>query len=102
MSIHIEHLTSVVRVYRPGDSFEFGDEPVAVATLCRTDSRTVEIMAAKGRLTRTDMRGIARTLASEGVRVLVVKRCKGHSVPGGRLVKTHGPFNYFEIDTSDV
>lgn len=102
MSIHIEHLTSVVRVYGPEESFEFGDEPVAVATLCRTDSRTVEIMAAKGRLARTDMRAIARALAAEGVRVLVIKRRKGHSVPGGRLVKTHGPFNYFEIDTGDV
>ena len=31
--IHIEHLTSVVRVYAPGEAMERGDEPRAVATL---------------------------------------------------------------------
>jgi len=102
MSIHIEHLTSVVRVYAPDDSFEFGDEPMAVATLCRTDSRTVEIMAAKGRLARADMRAIARALAADGVRILVIKRRTGQAVPYGRLTKTHGPFSYYEVATEDV
>lgn len=102
MSIHIEHLTSVVRVYGPEDSFEFGDEPAAVATLCRIDSRTVEIMAAKGRLARNDMREIARALAADGVRLLVIKRRTGHAVPYGRLTKTHGPFSYYEVATEDV
>ncbi|WP_418648876.1 hypothetical protein ACNQFN_11450 [Thauera butanivorans] len=95
--IHIEHLTSVVRVYRPGDSYEFGDEPVAVATLCRTDAHTVEIMAAMGKLTRAAMREIARALAAGGVRTLVIKRAGARRMPYGKLVKTHGPFSYYEV-----
>lgn len=102
MSIHIEHLTSVVRVYGPDDAYEYGDEPAAVATLCRVDSKTVEIMAAKGRLSRSDMRAIAQALAADGVRLLIIKRRTGHGVPYGRLTKTHGPFSYYEVATEDV
>lgn len=98
--IHIEHLTSVVRIYAPGHSYAAGDEPKAVATLSRTDVGEVEIMAAMGRLGRADMRGIAQALAANGVRMLVVKRRAGHGVPMGKLRKTHGPFSYYEISTA--
>lgn len=100
--IHIEHLTSVVRVYAPGESYEHGDEPKAVATLARTDVGEVEIMAAMGRLGRPDMRDIARTLAGDGVHTLVIKRRTGHAVPLGRLRKTHGPFSYYEVAVGEV
>lgn len=100
--IHIETLTSVVRVYRPDESYEFGDEPIAVATLCRSDSRKVEIMAAMGKLTRTAMREIARALAADGVRTLVIKRAGPHRMPYGTLIKTHGPFKYYEVEVGDV
>lgn len=95
--IHIEHLTSVVRVYAPGCSYAGGDEPKAVATLSRTDAGEVEVMAAMGRLGRADMRELARSLAEDGVHTLVVKRRTGHGVPLGRLRKTHGPFSYYEV-----
>lgn len=100
--IHIEHLTSVVRVYAQGMSFEAGDEPKAVATLARTDTAEVEIMAAMGRLGRADMRAIARELAAEGVRTLVIKRRTGHGVPMGLLRKVHGPFSYYEVPLGDL
>lgn len=100
--IHIEHLTSVVRIYRPDESYEFGDEPVAVATLCRVDARKVEIMAAMGKLTRVAMRNIAQSLAVDGVRTLVIKRAGQHRMPYGKLVKIHGPFNYYEVSVEDV
>lgn len=100
--IHIEHLTSVVRVYAPGASYEAGSEPCAVATLCRVDTRTVEVMAAMGRLTRTAMREIARSLAAAGVKVLVIKRAGKHRMPYGRLTKVHGPFHYYEIEVEGV
>lgn len=100
--IDIEHLTSVVRVYAPGESREFGDEPMAVATLCRVDTRTVEVMAAMGRLTRRTMREIAQALAADGVRMLVIKRAGKHRMPYGRLTKRHGPFSYYEVAPEEV
>ena len=100
--IHIEHLTSVVRVYAPGEAMERGDEPRAVATLCRTDSHKVEIMAAMGRLTRQHMRDIARALADQGVRTLVIKRAGKHGVPYGRLKKRQGPFSYYEVEVGCI
>lgn len=100
--IHIEHLTSVVRIYRPGESYERGDEPVAVATLCRTDVHRVEVMAAMGRLTRMAMRGIAKALAADGVRWLVIKRAVSRRMPYGKLIKVHGPFSYYEVAVGDV
>lgn len=100
--IHIEHLTSVVRVYAQGESFDEGDEPRAVATLARTDVAEVEVMAAMGRLGRKDMRELARSLAADGVRTLVIKRRTGHGVPLGRLRKTHGPFSYYEVAVADI
>lgn len=100
--IDIEHLTSVLRVFAPGDSVEFGDQPQAVATLCRVDSRTVEIMCAMGRLTRKNMREIAHTLADQGVRTLVIKRAGKHRMPYGRLTKRHGPFSYYEVGVSEI
>ncbi len=100
--IAIEHLTSVVRVYAPGDSIEFGDRPQAVATLCRVDTATVEIMCAMGRMTRRDIREIARTLAADGVRMLIIKRAGKHRMPYGRLTKKHGPFSYYEVVPEDV
>lgn len=100
--IHIETLTSVVRVYAPDAAFEFGDEPRAVATLCRVDTRTVEIMCAMGRLTRRDMRDIAQALAAQGVRMLIIKRAGKHRMPYGRLAKQHGPFSYYEVAPGDV
>lgn len=100
--IHIEHIASVIRVYRPGQSYAAGHEPKAVATVARTDHGAVEVMAAMGRLTRADMREIARNLATAGVRVLVIKRPKGRGVPGGRLVRSDGPFSYYEVPTEAV
>ncbi|ATE60151.1 hypothetical protein [Thauera sinica] len=72
--IHIEHIVSVIRVYRPGESFATANEPKAVATVSRVDAGAAEIMAAKGQLTRGDMREIARALAASGVRVVIIKR----------------------------
>lgn len=96
--IHLEHIASVIRVYRPGESYLAGDEPKAVATVARTDTGAAEIMAAMGRLTRADMRSIACALAADGVRMLIIKRPKGRGVPGGRLVRSAGPFSYYEIE----
>lgn len=102
MTIHIEHLTSVVRIYAPGDSYDAGDEPIAVGTLCRTDVRKVEIMAAMGKLTRRAMRDIAQSLAADGVDTLVIKRAARHRMPYGKLIKAHGPFSYYEVAVGDV
>ncbi|MFN3987595.1 MAG: hypothetical protein ACK4KV_19060 [Rhodocyclaceae bacterium] len=102
MTIHIEHISSVIRVYRPGESYAAGNEPKAVATVARTDTGAAEIMAAKGQLTRGDMREIALQLAAAGVRVLVIKRPRGRGVPGGRLVRSQGPFSYYEVRTEGL
>jgi hypothetical protein len=101
--IHIDEAqTSVVRVYARGRSFDAGDEPCAVATLTSVDAGTVEVTAAMGRVTRTHMRELARTLAVIGVHTLVIKRRTGHRVPYGRLTKTHGPFSYYAVQATDI
>lgn len=100
--IHVEHLTSVVRVYDVGCSFEAGDEPRAVATLARADAGVIEVMAAMGKLTRADLRDIAMAAAAQGAHTLAVKRRRGHSVPLGRLVRTEGPFAFWTVEVSEL
>jgi hypothetical protein len=100
--IHIEPMASAFYVYADGDSYEFGDEPQAIGSLCRTGSKRMEVMATKGELTRKDLRDLARELKEKGVRVIEVKRVRPHRVPLGKLVRSEGPFDIYEIDTAAV
>ena len=101
--IHIEHLASVVRVYTPGGCFGDGvSKAKAVATITRIDAGVVEIMAAMGRLSRTDMRELVRKLAADGIHTVTIKRRAGHGVPLGRFVRSSGGYDYYAVSTSDA